>query len=475
MARAQETVTDMPQIGDRLAAARRSRFVGRQAELEQFGAALLAAEPPFAVLYLHGPGGVGKSTLLHAFARLAAASSRPVLFLDGHHLAPTPPDFLRVLGHQLGQAGGALTDIVRAWPSQGVLLLDTYEQLAPLDGWLRDTLLPQLPTDTLIVLASRTPPASAWRTDLAWADLLHPVLLDNLPPFESRAYLQARGIPLSLHADVLAFTHGHPLALALVADVLRQGSMPATFRPEAAPDVMRALLERFLHDAPSQEHRQALDICVLAWATTESLLAAVLDTPDTAALFAWLRGLSFIAQGPYGLFPHDLMREALLADLRWRDPVGHRHLVGRLVAYLAQELTQARGVVQQRLCFDLLALTRHHPAYQTYFDWKAFGSGYAAPAVPDDHTALVALIAQHEGAASAQIAQYWLGCQPHAWLAFHSLDGALLGGMAHLALEQLQPDDAAADPAVAAAWAFGSAVASKLQASPCWPIQPSAP
>ena len=33
-----------------------------------------------------------------------------------------------------------------------VILIDTCETLAPLDGWLRDTFLPQLPENTLVVL-----------------------------------------------------------------------------------------------------------------------------------------------------------------------------------------------------------------------------------------------------------------------------------------------------------------------------------
>ena len=51
-------------LADRLAAVRRGRFVGRRAELALFRSALLADEPPFAVLHIHGPGGVGKTTLL---------------------------------------------------------------------------------------------------------------------------------------------------------------------------------------------------------------------------------------------------------------------------------------------------------------------------------------------------------------------------------------------------------------------------
>src|SRR3712207_7368738 len=46
-----------------------------------------------------------------------------------------------------------------------------------------------------------------------WADLTQVIALGNLRPDESQLYLAARGIPDDQHAAVLAFTHGHPLAL----------------------------------------------------------------------------------------------------------------------------------------------------------------------------------------------------------------------------------------------------------------------
>src|SRR5690349_9114088 len=57
-----------PTVADRLKSARRRRFVGRAAELELLQGALAAAEPPFSVLWVHGPGGVGKTALLGEFA-----------------------------------------------------------------------------------------------------------------------------------------------------------------------------------------------------------------------------------------------------------------------------------------------------------------------------------------------------------------------------------------------------------------------
>lgn len=78
-------------IADRLVVARRRRFVGRAAELELFRTALEDARPPFTVLFVHGPGGVGKSTLLSAMADAAADAGVPALRLDLRGVEPSPP------------------------------------------------------------------------------------------------------------------------------------------------------------------------------------------------------------------------------------------------------------------------------------------------------------------------------------------------------------------------------------------------
>ena len=67
---------------------RRQRFVGRAAEIELFRACLDAESPAFAVLFVHGPGGIGKSSLLDAFAVAGTPEAEcDVVRLDARDLA----------------------------------------------------------------------------------------------------------------------------------------------------------------------------------------------------------------------------------------------------------------------------------------------------------------------------------------------------------------------------------------------------
>ena len=119
MAARNSTSPTIVRLADRLELARRGRFVGRAAELELFYAALKAAEPPYAALYIHGPGGIGKTTLLREYARIAAACGRPVISLDGREIDPTPTGFLLALSQSLGLQHVDFDAVIANWPPAG--------------------------------------------------------------------------------------------------------------------------------------------------------------------------------------------------------------------------------------------------------------------------------------------------------------------------------------------------------------------
>src|SRR4051794_41983978 len=93
-------------VADRLRGARRRRFVGRRAELELLRSALADPELPFSVLWVHGLGGGGKTTLLGAFAEIAAEAGRTPARLDLRGMEPSPPAVPAALERGAGSGGG---------------------------------------------------------------------------------------------------------------------------------------------------------------------------------------------------------------------------------------------------------------------------------------------------------------------------------------------------------------------------------
>lgn len=455
------TASQPPQPSGRLAeklmAARRSRFVGRAQEVALFRSALLADKPPFVVLHIYGPGGVGKSALLHTFAQLATEAGRCAIYLDARTVEASPAGFLAGLRQAMGLSSSASSNTLALpeLPKSTLLLIDTYETIIGLDAWLRETLLPQLPENSLVVLAGRNQPADAWQSDLAWAELTRIVPLRNLRPEDSQTLLAARGVPAEQHAALLALTHGHPLALCLIAEAVAQGKALDKLSLHTQPDIVRVLLERFVDDIPSAKHRLALQICVMVWATTEALLAGVMGEEDGVMAFAWLRRLPFMEAGPQGLFPHDLAREVLHVDFRWRNAEGHRHLYKQLIRLLYDRLQKASNIQQQRVWFDIFYVARHNPYMAPYFDWQAIGGSYAEAASAADLPAILAMVEQHEGSGQAKLVDYWFHRQPRAFRVFRN-GREVIGFMAHLALHEATAEDIATDPALPPALAYAA-------------------
>lgn len=441
-------------LAEHLSVARHRQFVGRTSERALFQSALVAAEWPFYVLYVYGPGGVGKTTLLNEFAQLCAQAGMRAIYLDAHNIDPSPEALINALRFAMGLTPqDAPLQVLASQPARLVLLIDTYESFTPLDGWLREVLLPQLPDNLLVVLAGRHPPAPAWRTDLGWQAFMRTLPLRNLSPEESCTYLTQRGVPATQHQAVLDFTHGHPLALSLVADMFAQ-RRDVHFQPQVAPDVIKTLLEVFVQKVPGPAHRAALEACALVRITTESLLAEMLVSPDVHELFAWLRELSFIESGPRGLFPHDLARETLVADVRWRNPAWYAELHRRARHFYMARLEQTHGHAQQRVLLDYVFLHRDNPVVRPFYEWQISGSMVAEAMRDKDAARLVSIVARHEGQDSAAIATHWFTRQPGGVVLFRDVEGQPAGFLAMVGLHQVSSIDLEIDPATRAAWQY---------------------
>lgn len=474
-------------LADRLSVARHQQFVGREKELALFQSLLSAADLPFFVLYIFGPAGVGKTALLDEFAHLCEQSGTPAARIDGCNLEPSPEAFIAALQCNLGlMPPDSPLNFLASQSDHHVLLIDAYEALAALDDWIWGVFLPELPENVLAVLVSANPPASAWQADPGWHSVIRVMPLRNLTPPESRAYLSSREIPIEQHEGILDFTHGHPLALSLLADVCAQ--RPGFhFQPASAPDTIQALLERLVQRVPGPAHRTALEACALVRVTTEALLAEMLamsepssslpahpDSPERSGvssqqghrpgtreagesareLFQWLRGLSFIEARQGGLCPHDLVREVLAADLRWRNPDWYAELHRRARNYYVSRVQQTTGQAQQRVLYDYIYLHRDNSLVRPFFEWQAGPSTLTDAVRASDIPALLAMVSQHEGKDSARLAEHWLTRPPCQGLVFRSPQGEPAGFLALVALQQANSDDMNADPAAQAAWRY---------------------
>lgn len=434
-------------LGDRLREERRSRFVGRGSELELVQEALVAHEPPFAALFVHGPAGVGKTTLLTAITDLCELEAVPATRLDLRSIEPSPPAFRAALADLLGAATDR--DLAEALATGGrhVLMLDTYEAAGPLDGWLQERFLPSLPAETVVVIAGRAAPPQRWLVDPGWHQLLRVISLRNLGPADVREYLSRSQVRPELHDRVLELTHGHPLALSLLVEVLAQrGLRGEPELPEGigdARDVVGALLERFVDDVPSERHRRALEVCAHARSTTEGLLRAVLGA-DTAGLFEWLRQLSFVEEGARGLFPHDLAREVLSADVRWRDPAGFADLHHRVRGHLLRRIDES-GDDNHELVADFHFLHRANPFTARFWDWDVARDAYTDRLRTGDAEQIIAMTERHEGRESAGIAAHWLERFPQGFVVFRA-DDQVIGFTLFLHLDAIAEEDIARDP-----------------------------
>ncbi len=444
-------------LRSRIEEARHAGFIGRAEQREAFVALLEAPAPEANLVYVHGPAGIGKSTLLNEYAFCAREAGWDIFALDLRDAEPSVEALHAFIASRapftVDASGLRLAPDA---PARFVLLLDTCESAGEAGERVMLHLLDVLPREGLVVAAGRGTGGTRLHTDTGWRALTRWQPLSVLEREEGRALLDARQVPSDQQESVLDFASGHPLALSLVADAFEQNP-DYHFEPEAAPDVTAALLRRFVDQIPDRAHRHALYAIGLPPVTDEPLLASMLDTDDVYALFEWLRSRSFVENTARGVQPHELVRNVLAADLRWRNPDLFETLHRRAREHYAARLASPRAA-HSRVLADYLFLFRDNPLVQPLLSrlrtqWAGRTLRESQPLSPADSDAVAALVALHEGEDAARWATYWMREQPQSVHVYHDDAGHLCGCLFAL---RLTPDGAAAteDPAVQAAYTY---------------------
>jgi hypothetical protein len=273
--------------------------------------------------------------------------------------------------------------------------------------------------------------------------------LNDLSRAEATALLDVRGVPARARESVLGFAGGHPLALTLAA--VAAAADTSRWRP--TPDVLTTLMRQVIGEVPSAAHRLTLQVAAHTLTVTEQLLQVIVGE-DAGQLFSWLCQLPFVQLHGSGVVLHELVREVVDADFRWRDFDGYTQMHERVGAYVLEQARTAATAGVMPVMRSLIYLKRHGPAAPYFATLGHEGDVYEDAATPSDRTRMRELTAECEGSESAAIMDFWFDRRPEAFWAYReSGSDQLVGYLAWLRLGDLTGQEAATDPVTATAWA----------------------
>lgn len=340
-------------LGERLAERDAERYVGREADLAFMRDFLTADDGP-SVAFVHGPAGIGKSALLRRVVEEARGLGFETHWVDGRELPPVPDALEDAL------AGARSSE-------RPLVVIDTYDRVAALDGYVRGALLPALPDAARILISSRVPPDAAWREG-GWSAIVVERRLRLLSDDEAIELLRAHGLERAGAARAIArWAEGSPLALTLAAAAARADPHWEPSGGLQRPEVVEPLIGRLAGGDLDPLHVRALGVAAIARQTTPEMLADVLTDVDGAAEFRWLAQRSFVESLGEGIAPHELVRRALRADLRRREPMLERDLRRRIADHLWRRATATGNLLW---IIDLAHLVEN-PALRWGFSWDA--------------------------------------------------------------------------------------------------------
>src|SRR5262245_9603968 len=404
-------------VGDRLATAAAAALVGRAEERARL-TGLLAPGGPAAV-FVHGPGGIGKTTLVSG--TLAALPLRWVN-LDGRQMEPTSPGALAALGSALGvprpPSTAAAGEQVAA-AGVDVLVIDSFERLNLLDGWIRNELISALPATATAVLVGRRGPNVAWRTAPGWRTLLGELEIGPLIAEDVDALLAAHGIRGNDAVRIRTFARGHPLAAVIAAEaVARRPGLP--LGSGAPAEVVEELFAVMLDDLGPREREVAEAASVLRRVTLP-LLAAVVDEPQVEQDWRALRGMPFTTTAATGVQLSGLAAPVILEALELRDPARVRALRTRAAQVILDSL--ADGPDWESTA-DLLHLVQN-PMIRNAYAPPGMLQHTAEQARREDHDEILAITERFAGEESARLADGWWRARPDTFAVVRAADGGV--------------------------------------------------
>ena len=439
----------MPQrIKDRLLQQARRSFVGRVAELASLLAALEDEGP--LVTFVHGIGGIGKSSLCHAFETEGRTRAAKVIALDCRTVQPSVKGLLEALSQALGETFPSVEALAgylaQIHPQRVILTLDTYELFRLMDTWLRQAFIPALPDNVRSFFFGREAPVTAWLTTPGWQGLFRSFRLEPLDRATAIALLVQAEVDPDQVERIYHFAKGHPLALKLAAAAIAERPDLKLENGGGRP-VVEALARIYLEDLPDPRLRQLLEAASVIRRITRSLLSAMLPDLDPQEAYDHLSTLPFVESSIEGLVVHDTVRQAIEVALRASDPSQYHAYRRRAWQRLRPELHSISRPELWRYTADTIYLIQQPTVRDAFFpnDAHLYAIEQAQPA----HRALIQhMTERHDGPASAALIDRWAQHLPGAFFIVRDSADRVAGYYALAHPADIPPELRQVDPVV---------------------------
>jgi hypothetical protein len=414
-------------IGDIVATHIPADCIGRENELALLER-LLADDGPV-IAGVHGIGGIGKSTLLSAFAARAKQLGAAVISLDCRTVEPTERGFLSelstVVGAELRNSEDAAHALGRI-AGRVILMLDTYERFRLMDSWLRQVFVPSLGNNLRIVLCGRDPMMTGWLTAPGWHGLVLTLALDTLNDRDALDLLARSQVSAADARQIMRLTRGHPLALKLAAAAAGGGRRTADLESAVLPHVVEELTRLYVAEIGDAFTRRVLNAASVVRRTTVSLLGAMLPNASPQEAYEQLRALPFVAISREGLHVHDTMQRTIAAALKAADPATYREHRRAAWRQLRAEFRNVGASETWRYTADMLYIIENPVTHNAFFPPKADLLAVEAASAADG-PAIEAIMARHEGDEAAAWLRGWWRRAPRTFRIVRDQHGVLTG------------------------------------------------
>ncbi|MBC5637722.1 hypothetical protein H8S33_12975 [Ornithinibacillus sp. BX22] len=340
----QDTTESEERINELIQDVEEKYFIGRSKELTFFQEYIREDNPGQKIIHFYGEGGIGKTFLLHEFARVAKQKQIPFFLLDSQDFVQNVQGFIDHLYQTLACHQNeplnyspqiSLQDclsLIDRFQCRVIITIDTFEQME-LERWFRNTFIRFLHPSVTIILAGRKPLIGEWLESPAWRKITRQIKLEPFTVEETSNLLELNGFNNNQEIrKIWEFTKGNPLLLTLATIInLSEEEHNRSFNNNI--DILTTLTKRWLREVTNEGLTRMVEAAAMFHQFDQHCLSEVLNREIPNQEFYQLTSLSFVKRSRRGWSIHDLVRDAIRIELQQRNPNQYERINKKIIDF----------------------------------------------------------------------------------------------------------------------------------------------